>query len=87
MGITPAFRRDAIIVGRRPLVPQTQSQAAAMQQHQQQLAQQQSALGMPQTMGTPISMQQQSKKVSFALNVPQMCISSNAICDHPRLPF
>jgi hypothetical protein len=38
-GITPTFRRDAIIVGPRPLVPQTLSQAAEMQLHQQQLAQ------------------------------------------------
>jgi len=55
-----------------------------MQQQQQQLAQQQNALGMLQTMGTPISMQQQLKKPPV-LNVPQMRISSNAICDHPRL--
>jgi enhancer of polycomb-like protein len=50
------------------------------QQHQQQLAQQQqqqSALGMPQTTGTPISMQQQLKKLPSALNVPQLRISSN----------
>ena len=51
-GIAPTFRRDAIIVGLRPLVPQTPSQAAAMQQHQQQMVQQ-STIGMPQTMGTP----------------------------------
>jgi enhancer of polycomb-like protein len=79
-GIAPAFRRDAIIVGPRPHVPQTPSQATAAQQHQQQLAQQQqqqSALGMPQTTGTPISMQQQLKKLPSALNVPQMRISSN----------
>ncbi|KAF8495934.1 enhancer of polycomb-like-domain-containing protein [Russula emetica] len=76
-GIAPAFRRDAIIVGPRPH-PQTPSQATAAQQHQQQLAQQQqSALGMPQTTGTPISMQQQLKKLPSALNVPQMRISSN----------
>ncbi|KAI0260707.1 hypothetical protein BGY98DRAFT_1054831 [Russula aff. rugulosa BPL654] len=82
-GIAPAFRRDAIIVRPRPHVPQTPSQATAAHQHQQQLAQQQqqqqqqSALGMPQTTGTPISMQQQLKKLSSALNVPQMRISSN----------
>ena len=84
-GIAPAFRRDAIIVGPRPHVPQTPSQATAAQQHQQQLAQQQqqqqqqqqSALGMPQTTGTPISMQQQLKKLPSALSVPQMRISSN----------
>jgi enhancer of polycomb-like protein len=46
-GITAAFRRDTIIVGPRPLIPQTPSQAAAMQQ---QLAQQ-GAIGMPQTTG------------------------------------
>ncbi len=86
-GITPAFRRDAIIVGPRPLVPQTPSQAAAMQQHQQQLAQQQSALGMPQTMGTPISMQQQLKKMPSALNVPQMRISSNGNLRPPATPI
>ena len=61
-GIAPAFRRDAIIVGPRPLVPQTPSQAVAMQQHQQQMAQQSATIGMPQTTGTPISMQQQMKK-------------------------
>jgi enhancer of polycomb-like protein len=82
-GIAPAFRRDAIIVRPRPHVPQTPSQATAAHQHQQQLAQQQqqqqqqSALGMPQTTGTPISMQQQLKKLPSALNVPQMRISSN----------
>ena len=78
-GIAPAFRRDAIIVGPRPHA-QTPSQPTATQQHQQQLAQQQqqqSALGMPQTTGTPISMQQQLKKLPSALNVPQMRISSN----------
>ena len=81
-GIAPAFRRDAIIVGPRPHVSQT-PQTTAAQQHQQQLAQQQqqqqqqSALGMPQTTGTPISMQQQLKKLPSALNVPQMRISSN----------
>jgi hypothetical protein len=32
-GIAPAFCRDAIIVSFRPLVPQTPSQASAMQQH------------------------------------------------------
>jgi enhancer of polycomb-like protein len=81
-GIAPAFRRDAIIVGPRPHVPQTPSQATVAQQHQQQLAQQQpqqqqqqSALGMPQTTGPPISMQ--LKKLPSALNVPQMRISSN----------
>lgn len=77
-GIAPAFRRDAIIVG--PRVSQTPSQATVAQQHQQQLTQQQqqqSALGMPQTTGTPISMQQQLKKLPSALNVPQMRISSN----------
>ncbi|KAF8487810.1 hypothetical protein F5888DRAFT_1639717 [Russula emetica] len=78
MGIAPVFCRDAIIVGPRPH-PQTPSQATAAQQHQQQLAQQQqSALGMPQTTGTPISMQQQLKKLPSALNVPQMRISSNS---------
>jgi enhancer of polycomb-like protein len=88
-GITPAFRRDAIIVGPRPLVPQTPSQAAAMQQHQQQLAQQQqNALGMPQTTGTPISMQQQLKKLpsGTALNMPQMRISSNGNLRPPATP-
>ena len=84
-GIAPAFRRDAIIVGPRPLVPQTPSQAAAMQQHQQQLAQQ-SALGMPQTTGTPISMQQQMKKLPSALNVSQMRISSNGSLRPPATP-
>ena len=72
-GIAPAFHRDTIIVGPRPLVPQTPSQATAMQQHQQQLAQQ-SAIGMPQTTGTPISMQQQMKKLPSALNVPQLLL-------------
>lgn len=89
-GITPAFRRDAIIVGPRPLVPQTPSQAAAMQQHQQQLAQQQqNALGMPQTTGTPISMQQQLKKLpsGTALNIPQMRISSNGNLRPPATPI
>jgi enhancer of polycomb-like protein len=88
-GITPAFRRDAIIVGPRPLVPQTPSQAAAMQQHQQQLAQQQNALGMPQTTGTPISMQQQLKKLpsGTALNMPQMRISSNGNLRPPATPI
>ncbi|KAF8496389.1 hypothetical protein F5888DRAFT_1833868 [Russula emetica] len=77
-GIAPAFCRDAIIVNPCPH-PQTPSQATAVQQHQQQLAQQQqSALGMPQTTGTPISMQQQLKKLPSALNVPQMRISSNS---------
>jgi len=85
-GITPAFRRDAIIVGPRPLVPQTSSQAAAMQQHQQQLAQQQSALGMPQTTGTPISMQQQLKKMPSAISVSQMRISSNGNLGPPATP-
>jgi hypothetical protein len=50
------------------------------QQHQQQLAeqlQQQSALGMPQTTGTPISMQQQLKMLPSALSVLQVRISSN----------
>ncbi|KAI9437906.1 enhancer of polycomb-like-domain-containing protein [Lactarius psammicola] len=84
-GIAPAFRRDAIIVGPRPLVPQTPSQAAAMQQHQQQLAQQ-SAIGMPQTTGTPISMQQQMKKLPSALNVPQMRVSSNGSLRPPATP-
>jgi enhancer of polycomb-like protein len=84
-GIAPAVRRDAIIVGPRPLVPQTASQAAAMQQHQQQLAQQ-SALGMPQTTGTPISMQQQMKKLPSVLNVPQMRISSNGSLRPPATP-
>jgi enhancer of polycomb-like protein len=84
-GIAPAFRRDAIIVGPRPLVPQTASQAAAMQQHQQQLAQQ-SALGMPQTTGTPISMQQQMKKLPSTLNTPQMRISSNGSLRPPATP-
>ena len=69
-GIAPTFRCDAIIVGPHPLVPQTPSQAAAMQQHQQQLAQQ-STIGMPQTTGTPISMQQQMNKLPSALDVPQ----------------
>jgi enhancer of polycomb-like protein len=91
-GITPAFRRDAIIVGPRPLVPQTPSQAAAMQQHQQQLAQQQqqqqqSALGMPQTTGTPISMQQQLKKLPSAMNVQQMRIASNGNLRPPATPI
>ena len=85
-GIAPAFRRDAIIVGPRPLVPQTPSQAAAMQQHQQQLAQQ-SAIGMPQTTGTPISMQQQMKKLPSALNVPQMRVSSNGSLRPPATPI
>ncbi len=84
-GIAPAFRRDAIIVAPRPLVPQTPSQAAAMQQHQQQLAQQ-SAIGMPQTTGTPISMQQQMKKLPSALNVPQMRVSSNGSLRPPATP-
>ncbi|KAF8491710.1 hypothetical protein F5888DRAFT_1861224 [Russula emetica] len=39
-GIAPTFRHDAIIIGPRPH-PQTPSQATAVQQHQQQLAQQQ----------------------------------------------
>jgi len=84
-GITPAFRRDAIIVGPRPLVPQTPSQAAAMQQHQQQLAQQQqqNALGMPQTTGTPIS---QLKKLPSAMNVQQMRIASNGNLRLPATP-
>ncbi|KAI0262080.1 enhancer of polycomb-like-domain-containing protein [Gloeopeniophorella convolvens] len=87
-GIAPAFRRDAIIVGPRPLVPQTASQAAAMQQHQQQLAQaQQGGMGMPQTAGTPISMQQQLKKLPSALNVPQMRISSNGGMRPPATPL
>ena len=74
-GIAPAFRRDAIIVGPRPHVPQTPSQASAAQQHQQQLdQQQQSALGMPQATVTPMSM---LKKLPSALSVPQMRISSN----------
>jgi hypothetical protein len=47
-----------------------------MQQHQQHLAQQ-STIGTPQTTGMPISMQQQLKKLPLALNVPQMCVSSN----------
>ena len=83
-GIAPAFRRDAIIVGPRPHVPQAPAQATAAQQHQQQMAQQhqqqqpqQSGLGMPQTTGTPISMHQQLKKLPSALNVPQMRVSSN----------
>ena len=78
-GIAPAFRRDAIIVGPRSHVPQTPSQATVTPQQQRQLAQQQqqSPLGMPQTTGTPISMQQQLKKLPSALNVPQMRISSN----------
>jgi enhancer of polycomb-like protein len=76
-GIAPAFRRDAIIVGPRPHVSQTPSQATAVQQQQLAQQQQQSALGMPQTTGTPISMQQQLKKLPSALNVPQMRISSN----------
>ena len=84
-GIAPAFRRDAIIVGPRPLVPQTPSQAAAMQQHQQQMAQQ-SAIGMPQTTGTPISMQQQMKKLPSALNVPQLRVSSNGGLRPPATP-
>jgi hypothetical protein len=84
--IMPASHHDAIIVGPHPLVPQTPSQAAAMQQHQQQLAQQQSALGMPQTTGTPISMQQQLKKLPSALNVPQMRISSNGNLRPPATP-
>ena len=84
-GIAPAFRRDAIIVGPRPLVPQTPSQAAAMQQHQQHLAQQ-STIGMPQTTGTPISMQQQLKKLPSALNVPQMRVSSNGSLRPPATP-
>lgn len=84
-GIAPAFRRDAIIVAPRPLVPQTPSQAAAMQQHQQHMAQQ-SAIGMPQTTGTPISMQQQMKKLPSALNVPQMRVSSNGSLRPPATP-
>jgi hypothetical protein len=40
-GIAPAFRCDAIIIGPRPHVLQTASQATAVQQHQRQLAQQQ----------------------------------------------
>ncbi|KAF8502789.1 hypothetical protein F5888DRAFT_1800338 [Russula emetica] len=39
-GIAPTFRHDTIIIGPRPH-PQTPSQATAVQQHQQQLAQQQ----------------------------------------------
>ncbi|KAN0129912.1 hypothetical protein V8E53_012238 [Lactarius tabidus] len=70
-GIAPAFRCDAIIVGPRPLVPQTPSQAAAMQQHQQQMARQ-GAIRMPQTMGAPISIAAAMKKLPSALNVPQM---------------
>jgi enhancer of polycomb-like protein len=81
MGIAPAFCCDAIIVGPRPHGTQT-PQATAAQQHQQQLAQQQqqqqSTLGMPQTTGTPISMQQQLKKLPSVLNIPQMRISSNS---------
>jgi enhancer of polycomb-like protein len=71
-GIAPAFRRDAIIVGPRPHVSQMPSRAMAAQQHHQH--QQQSALEMPQTTGTPISM---LKKLPSALSVPQMRISSN----------
>jgi hypothetical protein len=67
-GIAPAFCRDAIIVSFRPLVPQTPSQASAMQQHRQQMAHQ-GAIGMPQTTGMPISMLQQMKKLPSALNV------------------
>jgi enhancer of polycomb-like protein len=82
-GIAPAFCCDAIIIGPHPHGPQTPSQTMAAHQHQQQLAQQQqqqqqSILGMPQTTGTPTSMQQQLKKLPSALNVPQMRISSNS---------
>jgi hypothetical protein len=59
-GIAPAFHRNTIIIGPHPLVPQTPSQAAAMHQHQQQLAQQ-STIGMPQTTRMPISMQDDLK--------------------------
>ena len=78
-GIAPAFRCNAIIVGPLLHVPQTPAQATVAQQHQQKMAQQlqQSGLGMLQTMGTPISMHQQLKKLPSALNVPQMRISSN----------
>ena len=84
-GIAPAFRRDAIIVGLRPLVPQTPSQAAAMQQHQQQMVQQ-STIGMPQTMGTPISMQHQMKRLPVALNIPQLRVSFNGGLCPPATP-
>jgi enhancer of polycomb-like protein len=85
-GIAPAFRRNAIIVGPWPLVPQTPSQAVAMQQHQQQMAQQ-SAIGILQTTGTPISMQQQMKKLPSALNVLQMHVSSNGSLRPPVTPI
>ena len=42
-----------------------------------QQQQQQSALGIPQTTGTRISIQQQLKMLPSALNVPQVRISSN----------
>ncbi|KAN0134191.1 hypothetical protein V8E53_007963 [Lactarius tabidus] len=84
-GITPAFRRNAIIVGPRPLVPQTPSQAAVMQQHQQQMAQQ-GAIGMPQMTGAPISMQQQIKKLPLVLNIPQMQVSSDGSLCPPAAP-
>jgi hypothetical protein len=56
-----------------------------MQQRQQEPAQQQSALGVPQTMGTSISMQRQLKKMPSALSVPQMRISCCIVAPPPFL--
>jgi hypothetical protein len=78
--IAPAFCRDAIILGPRPMslrhrlrLRQRSNTTNSWWQQQQQ----QSALRMPQTTGTRISMRQQLKKLPSAMGIPHMRISFN----------
>ncbi|KAI0057206.1 hypothetical protein BV25DRAFT_1812676 [Artomyces pyxidatus] len=81
LGLYPSMRAAAS-AGNRP----TPAQAAALQQQAQQVNQANLGLAMPQTNGTPISMQAQLKKMPSSLNTPQMRISSNGGMRPPTTP-
>ncbi|THH11138.1 hypothetical protein EW146_g8143 [Bondarzewia mesenterica] len=81
------FRLGALQMprGGRSMPPPQSAQMAAMQAQAQ--AQQASlALSMPQTSGTPISMQAQIKKMQPLVNVPQVRLSSNGGMRPPATP-
>ncbi|KAI0047478.1 hypothetical protein FA95DRAFT_1518958 [Auriscalpium vulgare] len=84
LGMHPVLRRDAYAsaVAARPHL----SQAAAIQHAATQAQQANLGLTMPQTNGTPISMQAQLKKLPSTLAVPQLRISSNGGMRPPTTP-
>ncbi|TFY53253.1 hypothetical protein EVG20_g10201, partial [Dentipellis fragilis] len=75
----PVVRRDNVYANQRPTPPPAAAQqpAAGQPQRQQSMHPPAVALSMPQTNGTPISMQAQLKKMQPPMNVPQMRISNN----------